>query len=57
MATTAIRAVVGKAAPLFKGTAFDSHSQGFKEISLNDFKGKWLLLFFYPLDFTFVCPT
>ncbi len=57
MATTAIRAVVGKAAPLFKGTAFDSHTQGFKELSLNDFKGKWLLLFFYPLDFTFVCPT
>ena len=26
-------------------------------MSLNDFKGKWLLLFFYPLDFTFVCPT
>jgi peroxiredoxin (alkyl hydroperoxide reductase subunit C) len=25
--------------------------------TLNDYKGKWLLLFFYPLDFTFVCPT
>ena len=57
MATNAIRAVVGKAAPFFKGTAFDCHSQGFKEMTLNDFKGKWLLLFFYPLDFTFVCPT
>jgi len=29
----------------------------FKEISLSDFKGKWVVLFFYPLDFTFVCPT
>src|SRR5262249_6187388 len=29
----------------------------FKDISLSDFKGKWLVLFFYPLDFTFVCPT
>jgi peroxiredoxin 2/4 len=28
-----------------------------KEISLSDYKGKWLVLFFYPLDFTFVCPT
>ena len=29
----------------------------FKEISLADFKGKYLVLYFYPLDFTFVCPT
>jgi peroxiredoxin (alkyl hydroperoxide reductase subunit C) len=29
----------------------------FKEIKLNDYKGKWVVLFFYPLDFTFVCPT
>lgn len=28
-----------------------------KSYSLADFKGKWTLLFFYPLDFTFVCPT
>lgn len=28
-----------------------------KRYSLKDFKGKWVLLFFYPLDFTFVCPT
>lgn len=28
-----------------------------KSISLSDYKGKWLVLFFYPLDFTFVCPT
>jgi alkyl hydroperoxide reductase subunit AhpC len=28
----------------------------FKEISLDDYKGKNVVLFFYPLDFTFVCP-
>lgn len=29
----------------------------FKPVSLADYRGKWLVLFFYPLDFTFVCPT
>ena len=29
----------------------------FKDIKLLDYKGKWLVVFFYPLDFTFVCPT
>jgi peroxiredoxin (alkyl hydroperoxide reductase subunit C) len=29
----------------------------FKKISLSDYKGKWLVLLFYPADFTFVCPT
>lgn len=28
-----------------------------KTIKLSDYKGKWIVLFFYPLDFTFVCPT
>ena len=42
-------------APDFKGQAVVDGQ--FKEISLSDFKGKWLVLFFYPLDFTFVCPT
>eukprot|EP01122_Echinamoeba_exundans_P005610 TRINITY_DN15761_c0_g1_i1.p1 TRINITY_DN15761_c0_g1~~TRINITY_DN15761_c0_g1_i1.p1 ORF type:complete len:216 (-),score=60.06 TRINITY_DN15761_c0_g1_i1:78-665(-) len=31
--------------------------QDFKKIKLSDYKGKWVYLFFYPLDFTFVCPT
>lgn len=31
--------------------------QEFKEISLSDYKGKWVVFFWYPLDFTFVCPT
>ena len=35
-----------------------SYYQGkFKDISLSDYSGKWLVLFFYPHDFTFVCPT
>nr|Q9Z0V6.2 RecName: Full=Thioredoxin-dependent peroxide reductase, mitochondrial; AltName: Full=PRx III; AltName: Full=Peroxiredoxin-3; Short=PRX-3; AltName: Full=Thioredoxin-dependent peroxiredoxin 3; Flags: Precursor [Rattus norvegicus] len=42
-------------APHFKGTAVVNGE--FKELSLDDFKGKYLVLFFYPLDFTFVCPT
>ncbi|MBI4042002.1 MAG: peroxiredoxin [Deltaproteobacteria bacterium] len=46
---------VQKPAPLFKGKAVVGKE--FKEISLEDYKGKWLVLFFYPLDFTFVCPT
>jgi alkyl hydroperoxide reductase subunit AhpC len=50
-----IRPQVGNKAPDFKGTAVVNKE--FKEISLKDFKGKWLCLFFYPLDFTFVCPT
>jgi alkyl hydroperoxide reductase subunit AhpC len=29
----------------------------FKEVKLSDYKGKYVVLFFYPLDFTFVCPT
>jgi alkyl hydroperoxide reductase subunit AhpC len=29
----------------------------FKQISLADYRGKYVVLFFYPLDFTFVCPT
>src|SRR3989338_3878613 len=29
----------------------------FKDVKLTDYKGKWLVVFFYPLDFTFVCPT
>jgi len=32
-------------------------SKDFTTVTLSDYKGKWLVLFFYPLDFTFVCPT
>ncbi|XP_071866917.1 peroxiredoxin 2 [Bombus fervidus] len=44
-----------KPAPAFNGTAVVKGE--FKEISLSDYKGKYVVLFFYPLDFTFVCPT
>jgi len=48
-------AKIGKPAPEFKATAVVDGN--FKDISLKDFKGKYVVLFFYPLDFTFVCPT
>lgn len=44
-----------KPAPEFKGQAVVDGE--FKDISLSTYKGKYLVLFFYPLDFTFVCPT
>jgi alkyl hydroperoxide reductase subunit AhpC len=43
-------------APAFAG-AIAYQSGEFKKISLSDYAGKWLVLFFYPRDFTFVCPT
>lgn len=46
---------VRKPAPSFKGQAW--WNKKFQEISLEQFKGKYVVLFFYPLDFTFVCPT
>lgn len=33
------------------------HNNVTKKIKLSDYKGKWLVLFFYPADFTFICPT
>jgi peroxiredoxin (alkyl hydroperoxide reductase subunit C) len=48
---------VGKKAPDFDMPS-TKDLKGLKEnIKLSDYKGKWLILFFYPLDFTFVCPT
>ncbi|KAL6263583.1 hypothetical protein P5V15_006372 [Pogonomyrmex californicus] len=46
---------IQKPAPDFSGTAVVKGD--FKTIKLNDYKGKYVVLFFYPLDFTFVCPT
>jgi len=48
-------AEIGKAAPPFTCKALVGGE--FKDISLSDYKGKYVVLFFYPLDFTFVCPT
>jgi alkyl hydroperoxide reductase subunit AhpC len=47
--------LVGNTAPDFKAQAIDNGD--IVDVSLNDYKGKWKVLFFYPLDFTFVCPT
>lgn len=47
---------VQQKAPDFKAQAVMPDGS-FKEIKLSDFKGKKVILFFYPLDFTFVCPT
>ncbi|RMF10837.1 MAG: peroxiredoxin [Candidatus Neomarinimicrobiota bacterium] len=48
--------LVTKPAPDFKATAI-MPDNSFQEISLSDYRGKKVVLFFYPLDFTFVCPT
>ncbi len=47
--------IVGHPAPEFSLEALDNGQ--FTQLSLKDYKGKWLVVFFYPLDFTFVCPT
>ncbi|PZO39697.1 MAG: peroxiredoxin [Shackletoniella antarctica] len=46
---------VGQMAPEFSATAVVD--QTFKIVKLSDYRGKYVVLFFYPLDFTFVCPT
>ena len=48
--------LVGKQAPDFTATAVYGNNE-IKDLKLSDFKGKPVVLFFYPLDFTFVCPT
>ena len=47
--------VIGQSAPSFEAEAY--HEDNTKKIKLSDYKGKWVILFFYPADFTFVCPT
>jgi len=42
-------------APEFKTKAF--HNGKVETVSLSDYRGKWVVMFFYPADFTFVCPT
>lgn len=46
---------IGKPAPKFVAEAF--HNNEIKTINLEDYKGKWVILVFYPADFTFICPT
>lgn len=47
--------LIGQPAPAFSNDAVEKGQ--FTTVNLDDYKGKWLVLFFYPLDFTFVCPT
>ena len=49
--------LVGKKAPNFNMATALGDGSDFGRVTLDDYKGKWLVLFFYPLDFTFVCPT
>ena len=49
--------LVGKQAPDFKMPTALGDGSDFGEAKLSDYKGKWLVLYFYPLDFTFVWPT
>ena len=48
-----MQARVGQQAPDFEATAF-VRGEGFKPVKLSDYKGKWIVLCFYPGDFTFV---
>jgi peroxiredoxin (alkyl hydroperoxide reductase subunit C) len=50
------KAVISKPAPNFSATAVLPNGE-FKTIQLSDYLGKYVVFFFYPLDFTFVCPT
>ena len=52
-----VRAKVGKPAPDFTMKSTKNIDTLKEKVSLSDYKGKWLILYFYPLDFTFVCPT
>ena len=47
---------IGSTVPDFSAQAFMPNGEN-KTIKLSDYKGKWVVVFFYPLDFTFVCPT
>ena len=47
--------IINSQLPEFKVQAY--HNGAFKAVSSDDLKGKWSVFFFYPADFTFVCPT
>ena len=49
------QAVIRKPAPAFEGMAW--YEGKFQKLSLEQFRGQYVVLFFWPLDFTFVCPT
>jgi len=47
--------MVGQPAPEWSATAYVKGQE--KKVSSKDYKGKWHVLYWYPLDFTFICPT
>lgn len=55
--STVALAKVGKPAPDFNMPSTRNMDTLAENVKLSDYKGKWLILLFYPLDFTFVCPT
>ena len=52
---TVVTPLINAKVPEFKVQAY--HNGEFKEVSNKDIEGKWAIFFFYPADFTFVCPT
>ncbi len=57
LAKEIVTAKVGQPAPDFDMPSTKNMETLAENVKLSDFKGKWLVLLFYPLDFTFVCPT
>ena len=47
--------IIGQPIPEFEVDIY--HNEAFRTAHLSDFKGKWVIFFFYPADFTFICPT
>jgi peroxiredoxin 2/4 len=56
-ATSTGRAMVGQPAPDFDMPSTKNVEKLNENVKLSDYRGKWVVLVFYPLDFTFVCPT
>ncbi len=52
-----VKAKVGQPAPDFVLPSTKNVEKLDQPVKLSDYKGKWVVLLFYPLDFTFVCPT
>ncbi len=50
-----MQTLINSTLPEFKAQVY--HKNEFREVTHKDLKGKWSILFFYPADFTFVCPT
>jgi peroxiredoxin (alkyl hydroperoxide reductase subunit C) len=55
--TTTTTAKVGRKAPDFDMPSTKNIEKLNENVKLSDYAGQWLVLLFYPLDFTFVCPT